>query len=65
LANFSKTASFFNISKTARDIENANRIKVVGLLNYNNLLPGRILISPTVFEIQGFEKSKKNTPTPN
>ena len=37
-------------------------VKFVGLLIYNNLLPRQILISVTVFEIQGFEKSQKNPP---
>jgi len=41
------------------------QIKFVDLLIYNNLLAGRILISPTVFEIQGFEKSQKTPLTPN
>ena len=39
--------------------------KFVDLLIFNNLLVGRILISPTVFEIQGFEKSQKTPLTPN
>jgi len=37
-------------------------IKFVGLLIYNNLFARQILISVTVFEIQGFEKSQKTPP---
>jgi len=40
-------------------------IEFSGLLIYSNLLAGHILISSTVFEIQGFDKSQKTTPTPN
>jgi len=50
------------ISKTVRDIENANKIKLVDLLIENNLLAGRILISLTVFEILALEKSQKTPP---
>ena len=39
-------------------------IKIEGLI-ITNWLARHILISVTVFEIQGFEKSQKNTPTPN
>jgi len=39
------------------------RIKFVGLLIYNNELAGHISLSPTIFEIPGFEKSKKKETT--
>jgi len=59
---FSKTF-FSDTSKTVRDIEKVYAIKFLGLLVYNNLLLGYILVSPTVFEKQGFEKSQKTPPT--
>jgi len=62
---FLENSFFFrNISKNVRDIDigKVYRIKFLGLLSCNNLLAGRILISPTVFEIQEFEKSEKKTP---
>jgi len=39
-------------------------MKFIGLLIYNNVLVRHIVISPTVFETQGFEKCQKNIPTP-
>jgi len=40
------------------------KIKFLDLVIYNNLRAVCILISSTVFEIQGLEKSQKNTPYP-
>jgi len=39
-------------------------IKIVGLLIYSNLQTGHILISSTVFEIQGFNITKKKRKLP-
>ena len=39
-------------------------IKIVGLLIYSNLQTGHILISSTVFEIQGFKITKKKRKLP-
>ena len=64
---FSKTFFFRNITKTViskQDIEEVYRTEFVGLLIYNNSLSRHILVAPTVFGIQGFEKSQK-TPPPN
>ena len=58
-----KNSFFRNISKTVWDVENMYII-FVRLSVYINLLRRHILVSPTVLEIQGFEKSQK-TPTPN
>jgi len=44
-----------------RDIEKTYGSKVGLLINYY-LLAGHILISSMVFEIQGFEKSRKHHP---
>jgi len=64
VTNFFQKQFFHNIEKTVRDIENMKRIKFVGLLIYNNLLPGHILISITVSEIQGSKNLKKKHPSP-
>jgi len=50
------------ISKTVSEIGKMYEIKLVGLLIYSKLLSRHILIPPTVFDIQGFEKSQKTPP---
>jgi len=50
---------FSNYLKTIRDIEKVNRTKSVGVLIYNNLLAGHILVSAGVFEIRGSKNLKK------
>jgi len=59
MTNFVQNQFYQSISKTVRDIEKKYTIKYAGLLFYNNVLAGHILISPTVFEIKEFEVSKK------
>jgi len=61
MTNFVQNQFYQSISKFVRDIENKYIIKYAGLLFYNNVLAGHILISPTVFEIKEFEVSKKKT----
>jgi len=62
MTNFFQKNFFQNISKTVRDIENTNIIKFVGLFININLISGQMLISPTVFKIQGSEKSQITPP---
>jgi len=66
---------FFIISKQKKTKKNKKKLrykkkiitktKFVDLLIYNSLLAGGILILPTVFELQGFEKFQKTPLSPN
>jgi len=57
LTNFFKKSSFQNTSKTVSDIDKMYIIKFGGLAIYKKLFGELILISPTGFEMQGFEIS--------
>jgi len=62
---FQKQFFFWIISKTVRDIQKGYSTKIFGLIIHNSSLHVHILVSPTVFEKQGFEKSQKQPPTTN
>jgi len=58
MTNVFQKQFFRNISETVPDIGKMYKIKFVDLLIYNKLLSMHILIPPTVFDIQGLEKSQ-------